>query len=97
MLAGGGGSKNSFNICTPLQEEGDCPKMALPGRHVEGCMPNLQQQQRDRDRSGQVRSGQGKKGKEQKDRSGLLRYGAAGDRSGYRRVGQGRVGCSAAR
>ena len=30
-----------FNICTPLQEEGDCPKMAIIGRHVEGCIPNL--------------------------------------------------------
>ena len=71
-----------FYICTPLQEEGDYLHMAIPGRIVKGCRPNLQQQQRDRDRSGQVRSGQGKKGKEQKDRSGLLRYGAAGDRSG---------------
>ena len=69
-----------FYICTPLQEEGDCPKMAIIGRLVERCIPTLQQQQRDR--SGQVRSGQERKGKEQKDRSGLLRYGAAGDRSG---------------
>ena len=34
------------------------------------------------ERQRQVRSGQSKKEKEQKDRSGLLRYGAAGDRSG---------------
>ena len=71
-----------FDIGAPLQEEGDRLHMAIIGRIVEGCPPTLQQQQRDRDRSGQVRSG--KKGKEQKDRSGLLRYGAAG--------GQGRVG-----
>ena len=37
-----------FNICTPLQEEGDCPKMAIIGRHVERRLPTLQQQQRDR-------------------------------------------------
>jgi len=66
-----------FDVCAPLQEEGDHIHMTIIGRPVEGCPPNLQQQQRDRDRSGQ-----GKKGKEQKDRSGLLRYGAAGDRSG---------------
>jgi hypothetical protein len=66
-----------FDVCAPLQEEGDHIHMAIIGRNVEGCFPILQQQQRDRDRSGQ-----GKKGKEQKDRSGLLRYGAAGDRSG---------------
>ena len=50
-----------FDICTPLQEEGDCPKMAISGRIVERCIIPLQQQQRDRDRSGQV-----KIGKEQK-------------------------------
>jgi hypothetical protein len=66
-----------FDVCAPLQEEGDHIHTAINGRTVEGCIPTLQQQQRDRDRSGQ-----GKKGKEQKDRSGLLRYGAAGDRSG---------------
>jgi hypothetical protein len=66
-----------FDVCAPLQEEGDHIHIALPGRIVEGCRPILQQQQRDRDRSGQ-----GKKGKKQKDSSGLLRYGAAGDRSG---------------
>ena len=71
-----------FDICTPLQEEGDCLHIARSGRNVKGCSPILQQQQRDRDRSGQVRSGQDWKGKEPKDRSGLLRYGAAGDRSG---------------
>jgi hypothetical protein len=54
-----------FDVCAPLQEEGDHIYMAIRGRNVEGCRPNLQQQQRDRDRSGQ-----GKKGKEQKDRSG---------------------------
>ena len=71
-----------FDIGAPLQEEGDRLHMAITDCAVEGCPFILQQQQRDRDRSGQARSG--KKGKEQKDRSGLLRYGAAG--------GQGRVG-----
>ena len=59
-----------FNICTPLQEEGDYLHMALSGRIVEGCPPTLQQQQRDRNRSGQVKS-------RKERRSGLLRYGAA--------------------
>ena len=77
-----------FSICTPLQEEGDCPKMAIPGRIVEGCIPNLQQQQRDRDRSGQVRSGQERKGTEGQVRVTAVRCGRRQVRVGQVRVGQ---------
>ena len=76
-----------FDICSPLQEEGDCPKMAITGRPVEGCIPKLQQQQRDRDRSGQVRAR-----KERNRRTGQGYCGTV-----RQEIGQGRVACSAAR
>ena len=72
----------SFDVCAPLQEEGDHIHMAIIGRPVEGCFPTLQQQQRDRDRSGQD-----KKGKERNRRTGQ------GDCGTVRQeIGQGRVG-----
>ena len=64
-----------FNICTPLQEEGDCPKMAITARIVKGCIPTLQQQQRDRDRSGQVRSRQERKGTKGQVKVTAVRFG----------------------
>ena len=64
-----------FYICPPLQEEGDYLHMAIPGRPVEGRLIILQQQQRDRDRSGQVRSGQERKGTEGQVRVTAVRCG----------------------
>ena len=64
-----------FDIGAPLQEEEDRLHMVFEDRNVEGCNPILQQQQRDRDRSGQVRSGQETRGKEGQVRVTAVRCG----------------------
>ncbi len=65
-----------FNVGTPLQEEGDYLLIAITGRIMEGCHSILQQQQRDRDRSGQVRS------RKEQNNYGTVRQ----------EIGQGRAG-----
>ncbi len=65
-----------FYVSAPLQEEGDCLLIAIIGRIMEGCSPTLQQQQRDRDRSGQVRS------RKEQNNYGTVRQ----------EIGQGRAG-----
>ena len=65
-----------FNVSAPLQEEGDCLLMAIKGRLMEGCPPILQQQQRHRDRSGQV------KARKKQNNYGTVRQ----------EIGQGRAG-----
>ncbi len=65
-----------FNVSAPLQEEGDCLLLAISGRPMEGCSPPLQQQQRNRDRSGQVRT------RKEQNNYGTVRQ----------EIGQGRAG-----
>ena len=61
-----------FDVCAPLQEEGDHTHMAITGRLVEGCKPILQQQT---DKQRQVRSGQERKGTEGQVRVTAVRCG----------------------